>query len=102
MSEIIDEHEWVKSMTREYTELLKEKYGDGNFTFVLITLKYEDNGIISGYTSGYSSETFRRGANSCKDLLARIFALEKVMRCITGGVATLRLQEIQEGGEHED
>ncbi len=91
------ETEWLESMIEEYAEILKQKYGDGNFAVVVITLTCEDNGDVKGITCGYSSKQLRECANHCRVLLGKVFAYEKALSIMT------HWQELKHRGlEHED
>jgi len=99
-NEIIDEQEWLKSVMSEYKEILRQKYGDDNFSFFVITLTCEDcegSGVLRGVTYGHSSKELRACAMHCKELLARLFAYEKALTMMTGLV-----METQEVSRHED
>jgi len=75
----IDERTWLKKMVREYRTLLERKYGEDNFSFVIITMAHEGEGIVTGFKAGYTSDALKKVVELCKDLLARTFALEKIM-----------------------
>ena len=75
-----DEREWLNRMVNNYTNMLKRKYGD-NFAFTVITLRNKiiGNGTITfSMDISYGTEQFKRAAENCKDLLARVFTLEKL------------------------
>ena len=77
-----NEWEWLESMIKEYVEILGQKYGDGNFAVVVITLTYEDNGDVKGVACGHGSKQLRECADHCKVLLGKVFAYEKALSII--------------------